>query len=54
MSRFLIAAALIASFTVSVRAAAPASSHATAIAIGKSSVVDCPSRCVIANPGVRL
>jgi hypothetical protein len=54
MSRFVIAAVLVMSFTVSVRAAAPTVTSATAMNAATSGVVTCPTRdCVVAHPGVR-
>jgi hypothetical protein len=53
MSRFVIAAALLVSFTASVRAAAP--TFTTSITGASSGVVTCPTRdCVVAHHGVRL
>ncbi len=55
MSRLIIAAALIVSFSASVRAAAPTLTSATAISGGTSGVVTCPTRqCVAVRPGVRI
>jgi hypothetical protein len=54
MSRLVIAAAVIVSFTASVRAAAPTVASATAITGASSGVVTCPTRdCVVAHAGVR-
>jgi hypothetical protein len=53
MCRFVLAAALMISFTASVRAAAPTVSSTTVAAVS-SPVVQCPDRsCIVAHPDVR-
>jgi len=54
MSRLVIAAAMIVSFTASVRAAAPTVTSVTANTAATSGVVTCPTRdCVVAHSFVR-
>jgi hypothetical protein len=54
MTRLVIAAAMIVSFTASVRAAAPTFTSATAVTGATSGVVTCPTRdCVVAHNSVR-
>jgi hypothetical protein len=54
MSRLVIAAAIIVSFSASVRAAAPTVTSASATTGATSGVVTCPTRdCVVAHSFVR-